>query len=399
MSHGDIICIGNPTWEGDYAKSTVQLLSELARDYRILYVDYQFTLKDIGTTLLGKQSVPVSRMLGLSRRLRALPLKNCSMVYVLTPPPIIPVNWIRNDETYHKAQSMNAKIILSSIRSAMKKMEIKDPIVINAFNPSLGVHLAGKLDESLLVYYCYDNISAAGWLGRHGADSEKNFVQKADCIITSSNELKNRFKEHHSKTFVVKNGVDFSLMEKGFSPVQKKEQQIIGYVGSIDERLDYDLLDHVIGSMKEYRFRFIGRSTKEKFVDRLKKHDNVELLGAHPVTSLPAFLKEMDVCIIPFAKNEFNRSIYPLKVNEYLAAGKPVVMTDFAELPEFCGVVHTATTQEEFAELIALAVASDSDEHRMLRRDFAQYHSWTYRAKEFAAVIGSVPRKQRIGDE
>lgn len=398
MSRGDIICIGNPTWEGDYAKSTVQLLSELARDYRILYVDYQFTFKDIGTTILGQQRAPVGRMLGFSSRLRMLPLDNCASVFVLTPPPIVPANWIKSKSLYHNVQSMNAKIILSSIRSAMKKMEMNDPIVINAFNPSLGVHLAGKLDESLLVYYCYDNISAAGWLGRHGADSEKNFAQQADCIITSSNELKNRFNEHLEKTFVVKNGVDFSLMEKGFSSVQKKKRQIIGYVGSIDERVDYDLLDHVIGSMKEYRFRFIGRSTEEEFVDRLKKHDNVELLGAHPVTSLPAFLKEMDVCIIPFAKNEFNRSIYPLKVNEYLAAGKPVVMTDFAVLPEFCGVVHTASTKEEFADLITLAIASDSDEHRMLRRDFAQYHSWTHRAKDLSSIIGAQLRRKR-GDE
>jgi hypothetical protein len=104
---------------------------------------------------------------------------------------------------------------ITSIRSAVKKMKMKDPIVINAFNPSLGIHLAGKLDESLLVYYCYDNISAAGWLGRHGADSEKIFAEQADCIITSSNELKNRFKEHQGKCFVVKNGVDFSLMAAG----------------------------------------------------------------------------------------------------------------------------------------------------------------------------------------
>lgn len=398
MSRRDIICIGNPTWEGNYAKSTVQLLSELAHEYRILYVDYQYTIKDIVTTFSGHQHAPIGRMLGISTRLRMLPLENGASVFVLTPPPIVPVNWINSSSLYHSAQSMNAKIILRSIRTAMKTMEMKDPIVINAFNPSLGIHLAGKLDESLLIYYCYDNISAAGWLGRHGAASEKEFAQMADGIITSSNELRNRFTEHHAKTFVVKNGVDFSLMEQGFSTVQQKQQRTIGYVGSLDERVDYDLLDHVIGSMKEHRFQFIGRSTQEKFVERLKKHDNVELLGPHPVTMLPKFLKEMDVCIIPFAKNEFNRSVYPLKVNEYLAAGKPVVMTDFAELPEFFGVTLTATSPTEFAESITLAIASDSDEHRALRRDFAQYHSWTHRAKEFSTVLESL-RMRKSGAE
>ncbi|MBP6672357.1 MAG: teichuronic acid biosynthesis glycosyltransferase tuaH, partial [Bacteroidetes bacterium] len=103
-------------------------------------------------------------------------------------------------------------------------------------------------------------------------------------------------------------------------------------------------------------------------------------------------------CIIPFAKNEFNRSVYPLKVNEYLAAGKPVVMTDFAELPEFCGVVHSASTIMEFADFITLAIASDSDEHRKLRRDFAQYHSWTHRANDLSSIIESQLRRKR-GDE
>jgi glycosyltransferase involved in cell wall biosynthesis len=397
MSRGDIICIGNPAWDGDYAKSTVQLLSELAHDYRILYVDYQYTVKDIVTTIFGKQHAPIKRMLGISHRLRTLQLDNYAAISVLTPPPIIPANWIKNESLYHSIQYINAKIILSSIRNAMKKMEITNPIVINAFNPSLGIHLVNNLDESLLTYYCYDNISAAGWLGRHGAQSEKKFAKMTDCIVTSSDELKNRFREHHEKVFVVKNGVDFQLMKKGFSSVEQKLQRTIGYVGSIDDRLDYDLLDHVIGSMQEHRFQFIGRATQEKFLDRLKIHGNVELLGAHPVTFLPNFLREMDVCIIPFSKNEFNRSVYPLKVNEYLAAGKPIVMTPFAELPEFNGIVHTAETKEEFSAAITLAYSSDSDEQRMLRRDFAQYHSWSHRAKEFAAHIDSVPHKQRNG--
>lgn len=385
----DIICIGNPTWEGNYAKSTVQLLSELAQEYRVLYVDYQFTLKDIAATFFGKQQAPVKRMLGLSDRLRSLPLENGSSIFVLTPPPIIPANWIKNHSVYETVQSVNAQIILSSIRSAIKILKFTDPIVINAFNPSFGIQLHGKLQESLLLYYCYDNISAAGWLGRHGENSEKQFATMADIIITSSDQLANRFYSHSNKTFVVKNGVDFALMRNGFSTIREKSEHLVGYIGSIDDRLDYELLDYVIEHLKDYRFQFIGRSTNEQFTKRLSRHTNVELLGAHPLSSLPNFLREMDVCIIPFAKNEFNRSIYPLKVNEYLAAGKPVVMTSFADLPEFDGIVEIAESKEDFFLGIVRALALDSDEQRRVRQDFAQHHSWTYRAKDFSRVIES----------
>jgi glycosyltransferase involved in cell wall biosynthesis len=383
----DIICIGTPAWEGNYAKSTVQLLSELAHEYRILYVDYQFTVKDIAATYFGKQQAPVKRMLGISDRLRSLPAGNGSSVYVLTPPPIVPVNWIKNHSVFRAAQSLNARIVLSSIRSAMKTLNITDPVVINAFNPSFGVPLHGKLNESLLLYYCYDNISAAGWLGKHGENSEKRFAELADVIVTSSDQLAERFAPYRIKTSVVKNGVDFALMQHGFSAVEEKKERVVGYIGSIDERLDYDLLDHVIGRLKDHQFRFIGRSTNERFAKRLSSHANVELLGAHPLTALPEFLRQMDVCIIPFAKNEFNRSIYPLKVNEYFAAGKPVVMTTFADLPEFDGVAEVADDKEAFLNAIVRAHTLDSDDQRVLRQDFAQYQSWTYRAKELARVI------------
>lgn len=382
-----IICIGTPTWEGNYAKSTVQLLSELAHQYRILYVDYQFTVKDVFATALRKQHAPVRRMLGIDQRLRKMNVKNSASVFVLTPPPIFPVNWINTRSIYNKVQSVNAQIVLHSIRSAMTELHMENPIVINAFNPSFGVELKGTLQESLLMYYCYDNISAAHWLGKHGSMLEQKFAAMADAIITSSDELTKRFPGQESKVFVVKNGVDFDMMQKGFSPVCNRQQSVAGYIGSIDERIDYDLLDAVIERLPNMIFRFIGRSTNKEYDLRLERHPNVELLGAHHPAMLPAFLREMDICMIPFAKNEFNRSVYPMKVNEYLAAGKPVVMTGFADLPEFTNIVHIADTAEEFQSSLKDGLASDSIEQKKIRQDFAKYQSWSKRAADLSEFI------------
>jgi glycosyltransferase involved in cell wall biosynthesis len=391
-----IICIGTPAWEGNYVKSTVQLLSELAADYRILYVDYQYTMKDIVTTLLGKQHAPLRRMAGIDQRLREIRVNDTASVHVLTPPPVIPVNWITDRARYNAVQSLNAKIIGASIRSAMKQLQMEHPIVINAFNPSFGLPLAGRLDESLLVYYCYDNISAAPWLGKHGGALEEEFVRRADLIVTSSEALTERFPLHPEKTVVVKNGVDFELMKNGFSSVRNPQRPVAGYIGSIDERLDYELLDTVISRSPETTFRFIGRCTQQAFAERLLQNPNVELLGPQSPASLPDFLRDMDVCLIPFALNDFNRSIYPLKVNEYLAAGKPVVMTRFAHLPEFGGIVLTADSAASFHALMEQALASDSHDLQVLRQEFARYQSWTERAKDFSNALKYALQKQRV---
>lgn len=382
----DMICIGTPAWEGNYTKSTVMLMKELSQKFRILYVDYQYTWKDAAMRLLGSGEAPLLRMTGLAPRLRTVESGTGAAIHVLTPPPIIPVQWIDSPALYHRVHSWNARLLRSSIRRAMRQLQFKDPVVVNAFNPSFGVPLAGGLDESLLVYYCYDNISAAGWLSKHGEAAERTFAQLADRIITSSDHLATRFPEHTSKVSVVKNGVDIGSMGSAFTEYSERNPPVVGYIGSIDERLDLDLLEQVMTSLPDHRFRFVGRVTEEQFRERLQRHPNAELLGPHPASALPAFLREMDVCIIPFAATEFNRSVYPMKVNEYLAAGKPVVMTPFADLPEFSGVV-TVAGRESFACAIQNAHRSDSTELRHLRQEFARFQSWSSRAASFAEII------------
>jgi 3-deoxy-D-arabino-heptulosonate 7-phosphate (DAHP) synthase len=95
----------------------------------------------------------------------------------------------------------------------------------------------------------------------------------------------------------------------------------IGYIGSLDFRVDYDLLETLIQKRSEYEFMFIGRVMDQRNCERLSAYSNVQFLGSKQPEELPVLLSQIDVAIIPFVKNEFTRNIYPLKINEYLAAG------------------------------------------------------------------------------
>ena len=158
MQKKDIVCVALPTWDGDYMKTIVQIMSLLARRHRVLYVDYTFTWKDVLMGAIGKQSAPWQRMLGLKPRLRKISTRFGSEVYVLTPPPVLPANWISSPGLYKSVMAQESERVRQSIKEAMDSLGFNSPIVINAFSPSFGLPMAGKLDESLLVYYCYDKL-------------------------------------------------------------------------------------------------------------------------------------------------------------------------------------------------------------------------------------------------
>lgn len=383
----DIICLSMTTWEGDYMKTIVHMMGQLAKNHRVLFVDYPFTLKDVGMTLVGKSKAPVKRMLGIKPRLRELTVGE-ETVYHLTLPPVIPINWIADGDTFKKASQLQATVIKRSIRSAMKQLEMKHPVVINAFNPIIGLPLVGAFEESKLIYYCYDEIRAAQWCGKHGGMMEDEFIEKADQVIVTSENLLEVKSQKNPNTFLVKNGVDFDLFNQGYNAMRfQKEQKVIGYVGSIDFRLDYDLLEHIIRRNPSYQFHFVGRITDCAGKDRLNAFENVVFFGSQQPNDIPKYMIRFDLGLIPFVKNDFTKNIYPLKINEYLAAGLPVVSTRFASLSDFEQHIAIAENESDFLNKMDLEILDDTFQKAKKRIGIALKNDWSERAQQVEKLL------------
>lgn len=385
----DIICFTMTTWEGDYMKTIVHVMGSLAGNHRVLFVDYPFTLKDMLFSMLGKGNAPVKRLLQLKPRLRKVQYKS-NELYHLTLPPIMPTNWIEEASQFDKRIKVETKKIEKAVREAMSRIRMKNPVVINAFNPIIGDSLVGKFSEELLIYYCYDEISAANWCKQHGGRKEASFMKKVDGIITTSEGLLQSKNPFNPNTFLVKNGVDTELFCQAYNPEIKIDNPIIGYIGSVDDRLDYDLLETVIKTHEGFDFHFVGRTTFPEGRKRLSIYSNVTFFGGQQPEKLPVFLKSFDVGVIPFVKNEFTRNIYPLKINEYLAAGKPVVTTDFADLSDFEGVVSIASSPSLFIEEIQKELLTNSKEKMEQRVRIARGNSWETRVSKVNEIIESL---------
>jgi teichuronic acid biosynthesis glycosyltransferase TuaH len=387
IKNQNIVCIGNTTWFGDYQKSTVQLMSRLGRYNNVLYVDYAFTVKDVLSALTGKSKTPVKKILGIQKRLDLISSYESGKVIKLTLPPVIPFNYFKNDRLFRMVLKINSFLIAHSIKKAMRKLNMDNVISITSFMPFYGLFLKGKLKEKLNVYYCYDSIDGKR-NGPRGKTYETEYMRDIDGVIVTSDNLAGQKASLNPNIFIVKNGVDFRLFRDAVEGQSKPgDPKIVCYTGSIDHRFEAEIIEYCVKNAPEYEFIFVGPVRHKPAAEALANYPNVTFRPPVPPDEIPLIMYNSHVGIIPYTRTHLNKNVYPLKINEYLAVGTPVVMTDFADLPEFNQLVSVASDSKSFYDKIREEVENDSAEKQMRRVEFASQNSWDSRAEAFADIL------------
>jgi glycosyltransferase involved in cell wall biosynthesis len=82
----------------------------------------------------------------------------------------------------------------------------------------------------------------------------------------------------------------------------------------------------------------------------------------------------------------YTKFIYPMKLHEYLATGRPVVGTPIRSLMDFGHVVRLASTPAEWSAAIVDALAHP-EVGRAERQATAGAHDWTVLAARIAKVF------------
>lgn len=391
-----IICLGQTTWEGDFQKAVVQLMTELAARHRVLYVDYQFTLKDWAMGLTGSKPVPVRQAVRLENPLTRKTSADGSEVFVWTPPLMLPVNWM-SPKAHDVMVRQNVNRLVKGIRRVMQKLDMKRPLVINGLNPVFGLPMLHQLNECATIYYCFDEITIIDWMSRHGTRYEPDYLRQVDAVVTTSETLRQAKEMLQPQAYCVKNGVNFDLFTQAFQLAQQQPPQkpVVGYLGTADNRVNIDIVEYCVQTMPEVTFQFIGDVSEPRLTERLSAYPNVVFTPPHQPADLPPLLAQMTAAMIPFVCNEHTYTIYPLKINEYLAAGLPVVSTPFSILDDFNGVIDLADSPARFAQALRRALADNSPERVNERVAMARNNSWAKRAEEFENVIRQMPKAYR----
>jgi glycosyltransferase involved in cell wall biosynthesis len=216
-------------------------------------------------------------------------------------------------------------------------------------------------------------------------DREVQLIKRVDQVFIHSPALLERKGQLNPHTRFIPNGVDYRAFATAHAePADLKEipHPRIGYVGIIKTQLDFRLLLELASRHVKWSFVFVGPRGKlgedATLVDQLSELQNVHFLGHKPIESACAYPQHMDVCLLPYKANDYTKYIYPLKLNEYLAGGKPIVGTSIRSLLDFAHVIKLASTQDEWSRALTESLAPDviSNEKTQNRRNIAKQVDW-----------------------
>jgi glycosyltransferase involved in cell wall biosynthesis len=159
----------------------------------------------------------------------------------------------------------------------------------------------------------------------------------------------------------------------------------VGFFGSLDDLVDFDLLERVAAELPDVSLVLIGDATRS--MDRFHKYPNVFLLGFRPYEQIPAYGSGFDVALMPWVNSDWIRYANPIKLKEYLALGLPVVTTHFLEASGWGEVISVAADHAEFVKLIRDFVAGRGPGAPAIRRQAVLTASWRSRAAELMAIV------------
>lgn len=406
LRDSDLIIFSLSRWDAAISSPSFSLAKEFARKNRVFYIDHPFSAKDFAAKFNSSQVKNRKRALLSGRDIYtkdpAFP-ENLTMV---TPRITLPINFLPVSPIYNTLAKRNEKIVFNTIRQLIKDFSVNDFVFFNAFDPYFCRNFPEDIKPLLRVYQSMDDITQAEYTSRHGARLEEEIIRNFDITLTTSQELrrlKSKFSDH---VYYHPNAADFSNFRRAISekfprpaelePAEGKK--IIGYTGNIETRVDYALLKEVTEYHKDKMLVMVGPVTTSDAQDSgLTALPNVIMTGPRKIVELPAYLQYFDCTLIPFKKNTLTRSIYPLKINEYLAAGRPVVATDFSEdIKGFGDVVYIGRDGEEFVQLIDRAISENNSERVEARLAVANTNTWTARVEQFWEILESYSLKRNI---
>ncbi|RBC03504.1 glycosyltransferase [Pseudomonas sp. MWU12-2115] len=256
---------------------------------------------------------------------------------------------------------------------------------------------SSMLPDSELVYDCMDHHEGFGNVSEEVLSIERALMRNADITITTSTWLDEIVSQHTQNRVLIRNAGEFEHFAARPADVYVDPQQrkIIGYYGAIAEWFDLDLLESVAKAFPQHSVLMIGADTVGARA-RLAHLSNVTFTGEMPYSELPKYLHAFDVCLLPFQVIPLTLATNPVKVYEYLSAGKPVVSVDLPEIKQFENLVHAAATTDDFIKAIAEEIeAPDAAERIPARQNFARNQTWGHRAEQMIQRIEherTVPR-------
>lgn len=376
----DIIYLASIDWNSTWQRPQ-QIASRLARHGRLLYVS-PFGLRSAD---LRDWERVLRRVLF---RVTLSPAKQTDdRLTVYTPLFYLPF------PENPLAERINAWLLARVLRSWIKRLNVTRPIVWIGSPSALFLGILQKLNPRRVVYDCMDNFAFFHPDQSSIVQIERNLASRADLVLATAEELRQRMVQINPNTVLMPNAADFEHFSRASRPIlpipndiASIPQPILGYFGELAEWFDFDLVHDLAVSNSNWSIVLIGQAHVPS-IRKLLQLPNIAYLGRKNYADLPAYLSRFDVCLLPFLVNALTAAVNPVKLYEYLAAGKPVVSTRLREVAPYDGTVEIAD-RKDFSSAVRRVLETSKEPALMRRRqEIARRNTWDHRVEEILRIL------------
>lgn len=386
-----IICFAGEDWWYHHPHSKNHIMRRLARaGNRVMFVNsISMGLPALGSPdLFGK----------IKRKLRsyAKAVRRAEDGIIVVSPPVLPFYANR------VGRALNRRLLIAQIKMLMVAYDFRDPILWVAIPTARDV--VGHLGERALIYQVSDKYAANRMdhaTGSHLiAEMHREMLDRADLIYYSGRKLIEEETAAHtdikSKSKLLAQAVDFEHFASATAQAWSTPADIadvphprLGYFGAIETwLLDQALIRAVSRKRPDWHWVLMGLKAARLEIEDLP---NVHYLGSKPYTQMPHYAAHFDVCVLPWVTdNEFVSYGSAIKVREYLATGKPVVITPLYEYESLDGILRIARGYDDFIAKVEDALACDTEAMREARQQAVKESTWDARAEEVSRDIESL---------
>jgi glycosyltransferase involved in cell wall biosynthesis len=379
-----IICFGGEDWWYHHPHSKAHLMRRFARaGNRVIFVN---SISMGLASIRNKDLLPrIKRKLKSYAKLARTTEEGITVV----SPAVVPFFGSAI------ATATNRRLLTTQIARLARRRGLSNPILWIAIPTA--VEVAGHLNESLVVYHVSDKYDANTM--DHATDPafiralHERAIDAADLIFYSSRKLLAEATRGLEKSHLLEQAVDFghwSRISSGEINTAKEIEQIpgprIGYFGAVEPWLiDQELIKLAARVRPEWNWIFIGNKSRGLEIESLP---NVHFLPAVQYEELPHYAAGFDVCVLPWnTEVPFTSYGSAIKVREYLASGKPVVISPLPEYESMSPVLRIARTREQFLELVGEALLESGSEAAQARQGSVRDGTWDARAEWVSELI------------
>ena len=375
----DVLCFGGEDWwYHNRGHVDMQLMRRFARVGTTLYVNSIVMQKpSLKRNTAGGKSFSHKLVRKARSIFRGLQKSDAGFwVYSPLSLPVHHISW---------AKGLNETMLRHQINRVVRKLGLHDMIVWVACPAACNVAL--ELSKSKLVYQRTDRYEEYPNVDRDViTEYDRKLKASADVTVFVSLALYEQEQSQCRRAFFLDHGVDYDSFAAAERDPQRPEDiakitgPIVGFFGDIeDHTTDIAFMEKLGDLLPEMSLVFVGKVSSD--CSALASRENVSMLGQKAYEQIPHYGKCFDVAIMPWRQNCWIEACNPVKLKEYLALGKPVVSTPFAELQQYLDVVYQARTPEQFAESIKQALAEDCSERITQRREKVQNATWQSKAQ------------------